>query len=175
MTFFQNPQIVRYETGSKTETAVREFLIRDPDGYILRFVEKPFLPDSPVSVEGIDHFVLTVGNIKKTIAFYQSTLGMKPVEFKKGRWALLFGNQKINLHAADNIPDKNVKKATPGSADFCLTTWIPLERVIENLQQLSVPIIEGPGPRTGACEAIESIYICDPDENLVEICRPTLE
>jgi catechol 2,3-dioxygenase-like lactoylglutathione lyase family enzyme len=127
-----------------------------------------------MNIDRIDHFVLTVADIEATCAFYTRVLGMTVVHFgtpQKPRVALAFGGQKINLHQVDNIPDPNVLKPTPGSADFCLTTQTPLDDIIAALAELNVQIIEGPVARTGARAAIRSIYIRDPDLNLVEIAN----
>jgi catechol 2,3-dioxygenase-like lactoylglutathione lyase family enzyme len=127
-----------------------------------------------MNIDRIDHFVLTVSSIEATCDFYTRVLGMTVVHFgtpQKPRIALAFGGQKINLHRLDNIPDRNVLKPTPGSADFCLTTQTPLDDIIAALAELNVPIVEGPVARTGARAAIRSIYIRDPDLNLVEIAN----
>jgi catechol 2,3-dioxygenase-like lactoylglutathione lyase family enzyme len=125
-----------------------------------------------MKIDRIDHFVLTVANIEQTCEFYTSVLGMTRIAFgsaTKPRVALGFGNQKINLHQADAIPDPNVLKPTPGSADFCLVSTQSIASWINHLQQRGVAIIEGPGTRTGAIGKMTSIYIRDPDANLVEI------
>jgi catechol 2,3-dioxygenase-like lactoylglutathione lyase family enzyme len=127
-----------------------------------------------MNIDRIDHFVLTVASIEATCEFYTRVLGMAVVHFGtqlKPRVALAFGGQKINLHQVDRIPDPNVLKPTPGSADFCLTTQTPLDDIITRCAALNVPIIEGPVVRTGARAAIRSIYIRDPDLNLVEIAN----
>ena len=85
------------------------------------------------------------------------------------RTALRFGKQKINLHPADNIPGLVAAKPTPGSGDLCFITKVPLAEVIAHLGECKVPIVAGPGPRAGAIGTIQSVYIRDPDQNLVEI------
>lgn len=122
-------------------------------------------------VDRIDHFVLTVADIQATSAFYEKVLGMETVEFADGRKALSFGGQKINLHrkGAEFLP--NAGKATPGSADFCLTTGVPLEQVVAHLAVLGVTVEEGPVRRTGARSPLLSVYIRDPDGNLIEIAN----
>jgi catechol 2,3-dioxygenase-like lactoylglutathione lyase family enzyme len=125
-----------------------------------------------MKIDRIDHFVLTVADVDATCRFYVTALGMQVVRFgtaEKPRVALAFGQQKINLHAAHAIPDPNVLKPTPGSADFCLITSTPLADVVAHLKAHSVAIIEGPIRRTGATGPIDSVYIRDPDLNLVEI------
>jgi catechol 2,3-dioxygenase-like lactoylglutathione lyase family enzyme len=128
-----------------------------------------------MKIDRIDHFVLTVADVDATCRFYVTALGMRVVRFgtaEKPRVALAFGQQKINLHAAHAIPDPNVLKPTPGSADFCLITSTPLADVVAHLKAHSVAIIEGPIRRTGATGPIDSVYIRDPDLNLVEISNP---
>ncbi len=125
-------------------------------------------------IDAIDHLVLTVENIDRSCAFYHDVLGMNVVGFGgvgAPRTALSFGTQKINLHQSDRIPDRNVLKPTPGSADFCLVTQSTIDEVVRHLGQCGVEIIEGPVARTGAIGAIVSVYIRDPDLNLVEIAR----
>ena len=94
---------------------------------------------------------------------------MEVVTFGEGRTALRFGQQKINLHPADNIPGLVADKPTAGSGDLCFITETPIGEVVEHLKKNNVPIITGPGPRAGAIGTIQSVYIRDPDQNLVEI------
>lgn len=117
----------------------------------------------------LDHFVLTVRDIPRTIEFYTRILGMDEVTFAEGRKALRFGDQKINLHAADRPVDPNVRHATPGSADFCLILEEDIDEVASAISSAGVRIILGPVVRTGALGAMRSIYFYDPDENLVEL------
>src|SRR5262249_5912949 len=124
---------------------------------------------SPMQIERLDHLVLTVADIDRTCAFYQRVLGMEVVRFGEGRTALRFGQQKINLHPAGNVPGLVADKPTPGSGDLCFISETPLAEVVAHLQQCGVPIIAGPGPRAGAIGTIQSVYIRDPDQNLVEI------
>lgn len=118
---------------------------------------------------GIDHIVLTVKSIEKTIEFYCGILGMIEVTFNEGRKAILCGEQKINLHKAGKEFEPKAFFPTPGSADICLITDTPLNEVLSELSKYKVPLIEGPVPRTGAKGKIISIYIRDPDQNLIEI------
>ena len=122
-----------------------------------------------MEIERLDHLVLTVADIDRTCAFYTRVLGMEVVKFGEGRTALKFGRQKINLHAADNIPSLVADKPTPGSADLCFIAATPLAEVMAHLENCGVPIVAGPGPRAGAIGAIQSVYLRDPDRNLVEI------
>ena len=129
---------------------------------------------SVIAIDRIDHFVLTVANFGATCAFYTRVLGMQVSSFESmgtPRIALTFGNQKINLHQADAIPDPNVLKPTPGSADFCLITATPMDDVRAHLLRENVAVILGPVQRTGATGKLLSVYIRDPDLNLVEIAN----
>ncbi|HEX5232432.1 MAG TPA: VOC family protein [Bradyrhizobium sp.] len=120
-------------------------------------------------IERLDHLVLTVANIESTCEFYVRVLGMEIVSFGEDRTALRFGQQKMNLHPADNIPGLVADRPTPGSADLCLITSVPLAEVTAHLGACGVPIVAGPGPRAGAVGTIQSVYIRDPDLNLIEI------
>ena len=117
---------------------------------------------------GLDHLVLTVGSIAKSVSFY-SRLGMEEVTFGEGRKALLCGAQKINLHEAGKEFEPKAAHPTPGSADICLIVSTPLGEVMEALRHHNVTIVEGPVDRTGAQGKIRSVYVRDPDENLVEL------
>ena len=117
----------------------------------------------------LDHLVLTVASIPKTCDFYTKVLGMEVVAFGEGRTALKFGQQKINLHPADNIPGLVADKPTAGSGDLCFVTETPLAEVVAHLGRCGVEIGGGPGPRAGAVGTIQSVYVRDPDRNLVEI------
>ena len=122
-----------------------------------------------MKIERLDHLVLTVADIARTCEFYTRVLGMEVVRFGAGRTALRFGQQKINLHPADEIPGLVADKPTPGSGDLCFITATPLAEVAAHLERCGVQIIAGPGPRAGAVGTIQSVYIRDPDQNLVEI------
>ncbi|CAO3356154.1 VOC family protein [Azospirillum palustre] len=117
----------------------------------------------------IDHFVLTVASIEATCAFYRDVLGMEVVTFAGGRRALSFGAQKINLHEVGREFEPKAARPTAGSGDFCLIADTPLEQVITELHARGIAIEEGPVNRTGATGPIRSVYIRDPDDNLVEI------
>ena len=123
---------------------------------------------------GFDHFVLTVRDMQKSIAFYCDGLGMTLERFGKGRIALRFGPHKINLHQAGNELAPHALPPTPGSADFCLLTDLPLAEVAAHLTQRGIAILEGPVPRTGARGPLQSLYLRDPDQNLVEIAAYTV-
>lgn len=119
-------------------------------------------------LEQLDHIVLTVNNIHATADFYSEVLGMDVVTFE-GRTALRFGDQKINLHQRGHEFQPHASHPTPGSADLCFITLTPMEEVVDYLTQLKVHVEEGPVERTGAAGKLLSIYIRDPDKNLIEI------
>ena len=127
------------------------------------------LSGTPMRIDGIDHFVLTVASIEVTCEFYCRVLGMSVVTFGPGRKALVFGAQKINLHEVGKEFEPKARLPTAGSADFCLITDTPIEEVIEHLEACGVPVAEGPVARTGARGPIRSVYLRDPDQNLVEL------
>jgi catechol 2,3-dioxygenase-like lactoylglutathione lyase family enzyme len=120
------------------------------------------------TIDHIDHLVLTVADIGLTIDFYTKALGMQAVTFGD-RKALKFGQQKINLHQRGHEFEPKAAHPTPGSADLCLITKEPLEEVIRHLALLSIRVEEGPVERTGAMGKLLSVYLRDPDRNLVEI------
>lgn len=122
-----------------------------------------------MKVDAIDHLVLTVADVDATCAFYERVLGMRTVVFGAGRKALAFGTQKINLHRYRHELEPKAERPTPGSADLCLITSVPLGEVIAHLRACGVAILEGPVPRTGACGPIVSVYFRDPDLNLIEV------
>ena len=127
----------------------------------------------PMDIERIDHFVLTVASIEATCAFYSSALGMEVIAFGDGRTALGFGDHKINLHQAGQEFEPKAEKPTPGSGDFCLITRTPMDAVCAHLESQDIAIEDGPVPRTGATGPLLSIYVRDPDGNLVEIANRT--
>ncbi|MEL7170741.1 MAG: VOC family protein [Bacteroidota bacterium] len=122
-------------------------------------------------IDSLDHLVLTVRDLDATIAFYTEALGMEVVTFGEGRKALHFGSQKINLHRAGHEFEPKADAPTPGSADLCFLTGVPVEEVAERLIRLGIAVIEGPVDRTGATGPIRSVYVRDPDGNLVEIAN----
>jgi catechol 2,3-dioxygenase-like lactoylglutathione lyase family enzyme len=124
-----------------------------------------------MKIERLDHWVLTVRDVDTTVAFYQRVLGMQPITFGNGRRALVFGEQKINLHPADAPLRPHAARPTPGSGDLCLVTHAPIRDVMAELESAGVTIEEGPAPRTGALGPITSIYFRDPDGNLIEVSR----
>jgi catechol 2,3-dioxygenase-like lactoylglutathione lyase family enzyme len=122
-----------------------------------------------ISIDRIDHIVLTVFDLDRTIDFYSRVLGMEPVTFAGGRRGLAFGRQKFNLHQAGREFDPKALRPAPGAIDLCLITLAPLAEVIETLKSHGVVIIEGPVEKTGATGPITSVYFRDPDGNLIEV------
>jgi catechol 2,3-dioxygenase-like lactoylglutathione lyase family enzyme len=122
-------------------------------------------------VLALDHLVLTVADVEASVAFYER-LGMRGETFGDGRRALRFGEQKINLHEAGAEFEPYALRPTPGSADLCFLVEDSLDEVARALAATGVEIELGPVERTGAVGAIESIYVRDPDGNLVEFSRP---
>lgn len=124
-------------------------------------------------IDSLDHLVLTVRDIDATLRFYADALGMQPVRFraKDGteRVALGFGRQKINLHQAGREFEPKAAAPLPGSADLCFLTARPVAEMMAHLQAQGIAILEGPVRRTGATGPILSVYIRDPDGNLIEI------
>ena len=120
----------------------------------------------------LDHLVLTVLDIQRTCAFYSNVLGMTVETFAEGRTALRFGAQKINLHEAGREFEPKAALATPGSSDLCFIAGTRLEEVQAELQRRGVPIELGPVERTGAIGPMRSLYLRDPDGNLIEISNP---
>ncbi len=120
-------------------------------------------------IDHIDHFVLTSTNEQATVWFYSEVLGMQVEEFGNGRKAFKFGSQKINLHLRGHEIEPKAHLPVPGSLDICLITITPLDEVIQHLERKAVAIVEGPVQRTGANGPIRSVYLRDPDLNLVEI------
>jgi catechol 2,3-dioxygenase-like lactoylglutathione lyase family enzyme len=123
-------------------------------------------------IERVDHIVLTTRDKDACIRFYSEVLGMKLEKFRtptEERLALKFGAQKINLHEWGKEFTPRAHVAVPGSLDLCFISSVPLDQVIERLHRSQIKIIEGPVAKTGANGAIRSVYVRDPDLNLVEI------
>jgi catechol 2,3-dioxygenase-like lactoylglutathione lyase family enzyme len=123
-------------------------------------------------IDTLDHLVLTVRSLERTVAFYTRVLGMQASTFDKNRHALRFGEQKINLHLESRELVPAAARPTPGSADLCFLTATPLARVIAHLAACGVEVLEGPVQRSGARGPIVSIYVRDPDGNLLELSCP---
>jgi catechol 2,3-dioxygenase-like lactoylglutathione lyase family enzyme len=120
-------------------------------------------------VDRLDHLVLTVRDIEATCAFYADVLGMRVETFAGGRRALHFGSQKINLHEAGHEFEPKAINPTPGSADLCFISPLSMTEVVGHVVAMGAEIVEGPLRRDGAQGPIESVYIRDPDNNLIEI------
>ena len=124
-----------------------------------------------LEISHLDHLVLTVSDVEKSCEFYEKVLGFEIITFGEGRTAMAFGNQKFNLHQAGNEFEPKALRPTVGSADLCLITPLALDIVVNRLNLSAVPIEAGPVARTGAMGPISSVYIRDPDSNLIEIAR----
>lgn len=122
-------------------------------------------------LDSLDHLVLTVADIGVTCDFYHRVLGCEIVTFGEGRKAIGFGRQKINLHLAGHELDPKAQRPTPGSGDLCFLTSTPIDEVARHLKDCGVTILEGPIERTGATGPILSVYLRDPDGNLVEVAN----
>lgn len=122
-----------------------------------------------IQIERLDHLVLTVRDIEATCEFYGRILNMEVITFGEGRKALAFGEQKINLHQVGKEFEPKAERPTPGSADLCFITSVPIAEVVKVLNSAGIPIIEGPVRKTGAMGPIESVYFRDPDLNLIEV------
>jgi len=123
-------------------------------------------------IDHIDHIVLTTRDREGCIRFYTQVLGMKLESFGENRLALSFGSQKINLHEWGREFTPRAHVAAPGTLDLCFIASVPLDEVIAKLRTSHVPILEGPVMKTGATGKIRSVYVRDPDLNLVEISEP---
>ncbi|KJY50392.1 VOC family protein [Bifidobacterium mellis] len=121
-------------------------------------------------ITGLDHLVITVRDVDATCAFYREVLGMQVQTFGNGRLALKFGRQKINIHEAGHEIDPKADRPTPGSVDLCLLVEDSLDDVVAALDEHRVDYL-GPVSRTGADGAINSVYVRDPDRNLIELSR----
>ena len=129
---------------------------------------------TPAMIDHLDHLVLTTAHEADSIRFYTEVLGMQLESFVGGtppveRKAFKFGAQKINLHVKGREFEPKAQVPMPGALDLCFIAAVPLDEVIARLEEKQVPIIEGPVMRTGATSRIRSVYVRDPDLNLVEI------
>lgn len=123
-------------------------------------------------IKSIDHIVLTTANLDKCIAFYIEVLGMRLENYGAGRIAFRFGDQKFNVHPPGFDASIKARRPTPGSLDLCFLADCPLDEVIARLKEHGIAIEEGPSARTGARFPLRSVYVRDPDDNLVEISVP---
>lgn len=126
-----------------------------------------------MEIQSIDHIVLTVADIEDTIRFYTEILGFTTVTFGNNRQALTFGSQKINLHEKGHEFEPKAWQPTCGSADLCFIARTDVTSVLQELKDKNVEIVEGIVERTGALGKIRSVYIRDPDQNLIEISNYT--
>ena len=124
-----------------------------------------------MQLDYLDHLVLTVRDVEATCQFYSRVLGMEVVTFGEGRRALRFGTQKINLHQAGAEFEPKAAQPAPGSGDLCFITSVPLAAVMAHLAACGVALALGPVPRTGATGALNSVYLRDPDGNLIEVAN----
>jgi catechol 2,3-dioxygenase-like lactoylglutathione lyase family enzyme len=126
-----------------------------------------------VKVSRLDHLVLTVADLEATVDFYTRVLGMNVRALAGEPLALRFGDQKINLHEAGHEFEPKARTARPGTADLCFVSEHPLDDWIEHLADLGLPLVEGPVARDGALGPMTSVYVRDPDGNLIEIASYT--
>jgi catechol 2,3-dioxygenase-like lactoylglutathione lyase family enzyme len=124
-----------------------------------------------MTVTGIDHLVLYASDVERTCAFYADRLGVAERERFDGRVALSFGSTKLNVHPAGEEYHPHAAEPTPGSADFCLLVEEPVGTLAERFETAGVEVLEGPVDRTGARGQLRSVYVRDPDGNLVEFAR----
>ncbi|WP_272521459.1 VOC family protein [Providencia sp. PROV202] len=122
-------------------------------------------------INRLDHLVLTTTDLDACLDFYQRILKMSVITFGEQRFALQFGQQKINIHQYGKEFEPKAHLPVPGSLDLCFISDIPLIEVQQHIEQQGVEIIEGPVQRTGAIGKITSLYIRDPDLNLIEISQ----
>ena len=120
-------------------------------------------------IRSVDHIVLTTANLERCLDFYTRVLGMRLERYGKNRIALRFGDHKFNVHPPGFDAGIKARIPTPGSLDLCFIADRPLDEVIAHLGRERVPIEEGPINRTGARFTIRSVYVRDPDGNLIEI------
>lgn len=142
---------------------------RQVDQFSSGAIPVPATQRKPITIDSLDHLVLTVASLKVTSDFYVEALGMRLIEFEDGRQALRFGAQKINLHETGHEFEPKSEFPTPGSGDLCFITTTPLADFVEHFDILGIPLLDGPVERTGAVGKLLSIYIRDPDKNLIEI------
>lgn len=120
-------------------------------------------------IDRLDHLVLTTAHPDECIHFYTDALGMTLERFGEGRIAFRFGAQKINLHVKGREHEPKAHLPVPGALDLCFIAAVGLDEVVARLQQAGIPIVEGPVLRTGATFRLRSVYVRDPDLNLIEI------
>lgn len=150
-------------SGPVNKASKKELRSKDPNKRNFKRVKMS------ITIDRIDHIVLTVNNIDASIAFYTRVLGMKEESFGQGRKALSFGRQKFNLHQKGREFEPKAMAPTPGAIDICLISSTPILKIAEHLKKQKVQIEEGPVQRTGAEGPITSLYFRDPDNNLIEV------
>lgn len=123
-------------------------------------------------IRSVDHIVLATADLDKCIDFYTRVLGMTLERYGEGRIALRFGDHKFNVHPPGFDAGIRARLPTPGSLDLCCLADRPLDEVIVQLERHGIDIEEGPIVRTGARFPIRSVYVRDPDGNLIEISEP---
>ena len=124
-----------------------------------------------IQIRAIDHFVLVVLDVDATVDFYRRATGIEARETAPGRWMLPIGHQKINLQELHHSVDPNTRHPTRGAGDFCLLTDTPIAAVVAHLASEGIALAAGPIRRTGSRHPLLSVYVYDPDENLVEIAN----
>jgi catechol 2,3-dioxygenase-like lactoylglutathione lyase family enzyme len=128
-----------------------------------------------IAIDRLDHLVLTVRDLSRTLDFYSRVLGMEAQTFEgsdgRARTALRFGRQKLNLHEAGREFEPKARAPAPGTADLCFIVTTPLDEAVAHLERCGVALELPPSRRTGALGPIESIYLRDPDGNLIELSR----
>ena len=122
-----------------------------------------------LSLSAIDHFVLTVKDVERSVRFYSECLGCTVIRFGENRFAVQIGSSKINFHESDQVIEPHAAVPTSGSADFCLLTPLKVSEIESYLSSQHINIELGPVNRTGALGPITSFYLRDPDGNLIEI------
>jgi catechol 2,3-dioxygenase-like lactoylglutathione lyase family enzyme len=125
-----------------------------------------------MKIDAIDHVVLTVRDIPASVAFYTRALGMREVIFGDNRRALAFGHCKLNLHQVGREFEPKAARPAPGAVDLCLLARTPVAEIVQHLATQGIAIEEGPIERTGAQGPILSVYVRDPDGNLIELSNP---
>ncbi|MGB0094578.1 MAG: VOC family protein [Solirubrobacteraceae bacterium] len=125
-----------------------------------------------MQVLALDHLVLTVADIEASVSFYER-LGMRREAFGEGRIAFRFGEQKLNLHRREAEVRPHATVPAPGSADLCFLVADPIDDALDTLRREGIAVELGPVTRTGATSQIVSVYVRDPDGNLVELSHPT--
>lgn len=123
-------------------------------------------------IASVDHIVLTTRDLERCLDFYTRVLGMKLERYGEGRIALTFGPHKFNVHPPGFDASIKAQVPTPGSLDLCFLAACPLDDVVAKLRRCDIPIEEGPSVRSGARFPIRSVYVRDPDGNLIEISEP---